>query len=369
MKRSKPPHPQHADGRGKSQRAKALDVALLQAAPGGGPFLVRAPTKTSTSSGIPALGKADAKAVTPSNTVLADALRSAGLSSVGSPPTTKRKPTLKLSQPVAGAAEPAEVSLPPTPPPPKKARPEKRRSKAVAVPATKRKKRARIQPAAATVPKSTPSRSPEEKAAAIAIMHDRLRSFIDDIQSVSFHDLLAGWQKHVSLIGYIGTTGRNKDRLPLYQKLIETVESEWQRRGALHREETDYFDWPTTDARSGSAGLGDIEWVPEGVLKYLGYGVGKGSTLTSQSRQAILRRVFQMQLPPFERPSYLREWGEPASAARLRKMAESIASFIRLAKAQARSDKSVSITEWEADLEMLRIEYYVAKFGFGWPAT
>ena len=362
LKRSKPPRQQHADCRAKPQRGKVLDAALGRRA-----FLVHAPANASTLTPAPKPRKADANAAPLSNTVLADALRAAGLWPVASQPTPKRK--LTVNPPERAAIATAAFAEPPspTPVPAKKSRAKKPRSKAVAVSPPKRKKRARAQPAAPRPSRSIPARSAEEKAEAVAAMRDRLRSFIDGITSASFYDLLSGWQKHVSLVGYIRTTGRNRDRIPLYQELIDTVELEWHRRGGLQRDETDYFDWPTTEVRTGSAGLGQVGWVPEGVLKYLGYTVGKGSPLTPQSRQAILRRVFNMRLPPFERPSYMREWGGPASAARLRKMAESIASFIRLAKAQAQSDKSVSIAEWEADLEMLRLQYYVEKFGFGWP--
>jgi len=205
-------------------------------------------------------------------------------------------------------------------------------------------------------------------------MLERVQTFVDEIATSSFHDLLLGWQKHVGLIGYIEKTGRNVDRLPLYRELVEAVEREWQRRSTLRREDTDYFDWPSTDTRVGLGGLGEIGWVQEGVLRFVGYRVGKGAGITSDTRQAILRRVFHMTVPPFEAPSYIRQWGDPATAPRLRKMAESIASFVRLAKAQSRSDKSVSIREWEADLAMLRVEFYVGKFGFGkidfaWPMT
>jgi hypothetical protein len=95
--------------------------------------------------------------------------------------------------------------------------------------------------------------------------------------------------------------------------------------------------------------------------------VGEKSTLTIINRHAILRRVFCMHLPPIESPSYMAEWSKPESAGRLKKMANSIASFARQAKRQSSRHMGEAIESWERDLKMLHDEYYVGKFGFGWP--
>jgi hypothetical protein len=212
-------------------------------------------------------------------------------------------------------------------------------------------------------------RSEGDREAAAEAARQRVRAFIDGIATHSFHDLLTNWQRHVGLADYTQRTGVNSDRLPLYLKLVGAVEREWQRRGTLRREDADYFDWPSTDPRPGPGGLGEIGWVQEGVLLFVGYSVSQEADLREATRQAILRRVFRMTVPPFERPTYLREWGEPNTPARLRKMAESIASFARLAKGQSRANKSASVRRWEDDLAMLRDEFYVGRFGFGWPDT
>jgi hypothetical protein len=75
-----------------------------------------------------------------------------------------------------------------------------------------------------------------------------------------------------------------------------------------------------------------------------------------------------MHLPPIESPSYMKEWASPQSAVRLKKMANSIASFARQAKRRRNADMREAVQSWEADLQMLYDEYYVEKFGFGWPA-
>ena len=45
-----------------------------------------------------------------------------------------------------------------------------------------------------------------------------------------------------------------------------------------------------------------------------------------------------MHLPPIESPSYMKEWAIPGSATRLKKMANSIASFARQAKRRRNAD-------------------------------
>lgn len=195
-----------------------------------------------------------------------------------------------------------------------------------------------------------------------------LRNFISKIEDASFGELLSSWRKHVELVAFIRLTGNNSDRLALYEELVRAVEGEWRRRSKLPHSADEYFDWPTTDAHRGNGRFADIYSVTEGVLGYLGYAVGERSTLTQAQRQAILSRVFRMHLPPIESPSYMREWASPRSAARLKKMANSIASFARQAKRRRNADMREAVASWEADLRMLHDEYYVGEFGFGWPS-
>ena len=60
--------------------------------------------------------------------------------------------------------------------------------------------------------------------------------------------------------------------------------------------------------------------------------------------------------------------GRPRSSVRLKKMAESIATFCRNGKRRARS-MELAVVEWEQDLEWLRVTYYVGRFRFEWPST
>jgi len=63
----------------------------------------------------------------------------------------------------------------------------------------------------------------------------------------------------------------------------------------------------------------------------------------------------------------LDEWGDPGSPARLKKMADSIASFARSKKRHDEVRFAQAIRDWESDLGHLHRTYYVGRFGFGWP--
>jgi hypothetical protein len=66
---------------------------------------------------------------------------------------------------------------------------------------------------------------------------------------------------------------------------------------------------------------------------------------------------------------YLNEWGEPKTARRLQKLAESIAAFTRNAKRRNEKNFSKAIQDWEADLAYLKKTYYDNRFSFRWPRT
>lgn len=196
-----------------------------------------------------------------------------------------------------------------------------------------------------------------------------IQRFISGVEVASFAMLIMCWRKHVVLIDYIRRTGKNGDRLESYERLVRCVEAEWRRRSKLSRSTQEYFDWPSTDIVIGNSPIGDVSWISEGPLGYLGYHVGAKSSLSAAQRQAILRRAFVMHLPPIESPDYMAEWGGPMSGARLSKIANSIASFTRQAKHKMSCDMAEAISSWESDLKMLHDEYYVSMFAFVWPLT
>ena len=130
------------------------------------------------------------------------------------------------------------------------------------------------------------------------------------------------------------------------------------------------FAWPSTEAFDGDGSVETEEWPQIGLLKYMGYAVGKNGESQSIRRQ-ILTSVFELtSIPKIDSPEYVRSWGTQRSASRLRKMAESIAAFARNNKRSPNSSLD-AIGDWEDDLSWLEKTHYRGKFShkFTWPQT
>ena len=109
------------------------------------------------------------------------------------------------------------------------------------------------------------------------------------------------------------------------------------------------------------------EWPDKGLLSYVGYHVGK-SGKSPIERRKILSNVFLSELPNVQNPQYMKEWGQIKSSQRLRKIANSLASFIRNAK-RKNEIPDEAINDWENDLDWLKKKYYRGVFTFPWPST
>ena len=130
------------------------------------------------------------------------------------------------------------------------------------------------------------------------------------------------------------------------------------------------FKWPTTAALAGDSGFtGDQYWYQEGLLSYVGYRVGKTHGVGERTRRQILHCVLFNELPRVNSPDYIEEWGAPRTDKRLKKMAESIASFARNAKRNNSTSMKYAIADWENDLSYLFKNYYHRSLGFCWPDT
>lgn len=151
-------------------------------------------------------------------------------------------------------------------------------------------------------------------------------------------------------------------------KFQDALTAEWERRHQSAVDDPDHFEWPSTDADDGDGGLNGTGWYAEGLLGYLGYRVGATQGLDDRSRKQILDLVFGSPLPPINGPAYMREWAMPGSSARLRKIAEALASFTRNAKRKRGASMESAIADWERDLSYLFDTYYIGKFGFAWPS-
>ena len=154
------------------------------------------------------------------------------------------------------------------------------------------------------------------------------------------------------------------------RKIIDSIGGEWKKqREHLNKlqKTMDFFRWPITDAPPGTRSL-SVDSPERGMLAYLGYRVGQKRKL-SRERRHILLEIFNGELPPLNSWSYLSEWGTPKSVDRLKKMAESIATFTRNAKRKRGADMADAVSDWEDDLSFLKEELYVGRFGFAWPPT
>jgi len=131
--------------------------------------------------------------------------------------------------------------------------------------------------------------------------------------------------------------------------------------------------WPA-QARYGqeTALRGDDFWdYEQGMLSFMGYRVGESSTLTEQQRRAILAYVYEGQLPNINSVDYMSEWDMPDTGERLKKMADSLATFARNAKRRRGKNLSTAIARWEADLAFLKEKYYryTTMYRWSWPQT
>jgi hypothetical protein len=107
--------------------------------------------------------------------------------------------------------------------------------------------------------------------------------------------------------------------------------------------------------------------VKEGPLHVMGYHVGNTGAPQTQRRE-VLARAFAERLPIVGPWEYMVEWGDPSSGERLKKMADSIATFCRNMKRQGDAFRQ-AVADWESDLEWLKANYYHGHFRFQWPET
>ncbi|MDC5706974.1 hypothetical protein OPW41_19365 [Vibrio europaeus] len=129
------------------------------------------------------------------------------------------------------------------------------------------------------------------------------------------------------------------------------------------------FHWPSTIASEADGSLPEVEWPQIGVLKAVGYTVGVQG-LPQSARLFILKDVYSESLPFVFSHAHMKEWGEPQSSTRLKKMAEALASFARGAKRKTQANMDKAISDWEHDLAWLKEEYYLKhKYVWVWPSS
>lgn len=185
---------------------------------------------------------------------------------------------------------------------------------------------------------------------------------IERLPSLSDERLCAVWWDFTQYYLRINHSERSwRDR-----NFQQCLADEWQRRTLATSHSDAPFLWPSTDAAAGQVGLNAQLGPATGILGALGYRVGKAGAPLKERRQ-LLDFVFTEDLPPIESAEYMAGWGVPNSGARLQKIAESLAAFVRNAKRRDGNTLMLAIQHWQDDLKYLHGRYYLGRFGFIWP--
>jgi hypothetical protein len=137
------------------------------------------------------------------------------------------------------------------------------------------------------------------------------------------------------------------------------------------KEIEEYFDWPSTEVNPswfGMSNLDSSEWPKIGVLKRMGYSVASKGPITDSRRKEILDYIFQSERLPFVHSyEHMMEWGAAKSVARLKKIANSMASFGRNMR---RKGMNNPLRKYDEDLAYLKETYYLPlNDSWNWPST
>ena len=159
--------------------------------------------------------------------------------------------------------------------------------------------------------------------------------------------------------------------LPLISVVREPEKPASTRAAAKHGLPPGCPEWPA-EAEQGALQALNSEgfFHATGMLKFMGYGVGRKAALSADRRRAILNYVFMGHLPPVNDTHYMQEWGRPKSNRRLRKISNSLSAFARNARRKKSSSWNHAIANWEADLAYLKKRYYDKRVrDWKWPET
>ena len=127
------------------------------------------------------------------------------------------------------------------------------------------------------------------------------------------------------------------------------------------------WPWPITVVPEGRGGRSGPDFDHKYSGLYLcGYRVGKTGGMPTAERREFLGAFFRNDLPDVVERYHDRDYGDPGSETRLRKMANVIATHCRNFKRRDRDAYRYAIADWEADLQYLRVSYYKAGM-FPWP--
>jgi hypothetical protein len=130
-------------------------------------------------------------------------------------------------------------------------------------------------------------------------------------------------------------------------------------------------EWPKEARETADVALSaTVFFHSKGMLSFMGYQVGRVSSLTPLRRRKILDYVYRGVLPSVNDRHYMNEWGEPKASRRLRKLANTLAALARNARRRRSKSWHQAIADWEADLAYLKDRYYDRRRrDWHWPKT
>lgn len=251
----------------------------------------------------------------------------------------------------------AEDTAPKKKPPPKKRPPRPPRTKPPRPPKPEGAHPPKPAPSSASPPPPAQPPEPESKPAKSSAMVAKLPDMrVDEIM-----------QLFQNAVRMLADEGRRPSHSAA-REVLSAIGGEWARRKRQPPDPDGMFDWPSTRADGGDGQLRTDGWLPQGLLGFVEYRVGRTQGVSAPVRRALLHEIFTGELPAVFPAEYLDEWGDPSTAGRLQEMAETIAALTRNAKRRRMAPRD-AIRDWESDLRFLYERYYVNYFHFAWPSS
>ncbi|GAB2518590.1 hypothetical protein [Microbulbifer agarilyticus] len=161
------------------------------------------------------------------------------------------------------------------------------------------------------------------------------------------------------------------DRVLEAEAFYDAVRKAAAEQGVAPEEPEPDFDFPKilpgATRRQHYRKMGIPDWQTEGLLKISGYSVGKKDGKPQHERRKILNYIFLVDdLADIEDVVYAAQWGEPKTADRLLKIANSLTAFAHNAM-KSPNDTEVAVSQWSQDLDYLKRTFYEDWHGFPWP--
>jgi hypothetical protein len=184
-----------------------------------------------------------------------------------------------------------------------------------------------------------------------------LEQLLSNIPRRSDEDLTEMYSESVAILTGIAS-GRQNDAVALRSAILH----EWGNRNQ-QAENNEHFKWRAIRTPAGLERIGVISSPSEGMLSAFGYHVGQVKGRAQRFRWFLLDDIFTSVLLPINGPDYMRKWGHPNSATRLKQLNLTLAM---LGTNERGRGLELAPSQRESDLEYLYKKYYADKFRFTW---